>query len=328
MSNVVELLALKSIGNGEYKSIHVAQGRANDNGSSYGGYAIGLGVRAAFASLPTSGNKYHLYSALGNFLGPALSGAESVCAVRSTRDTRTFATRFVEVKQQVRGSWRTVMTLLCDFQADEPPMMEYSAPPLRAHKRWDELQPIDEQRKALVREGKIQQAHADAHKNRFSMVHGLFDIRLSPDGITGQNLFGISKKTPTTQDELPLTSKSSAEWYRIHKDGDEPIAKTPAEHVSSIAFIMDSFLAFAALVFTKRFLEDAQTSGSLDFALRFFRTGDEIDFHQWHLRELSTIVGAHGRTYSEARMWDDKGNLVCNMSQQCILRPKQPKEKI
>lgn len=325
MSNIIDLLDVKDIGDGQYKPVHISTSRRlqGDN-SSYGGYAIGIGIRAAYESLPPGG-KYHMYSALGNFLGPAVSGIDSICSVRSIRDTRTFVTRFVEVKQHVKGALRTIMTILCDFQVAEAPMMQYSPPTKTLYKKWSEIPKLEEWRQILVKEGKVTQAQADSHSSGLKMVHGYYDQRTCPEGIFAQNLTGLAKHVETTQDDLEITSKTTADWLKIREDSP---ATTPAEHAAAMAFIMDSFLAFSPLVFTHRFVDDCESAGSLDFALRFFQTGDKIDFNKWHLRELNTVAAAEGRSYSEARLWNEDGVLVCNMTQQSILRPKKGKEKL
>jgi len=61
----------------------------------------------------------------------------------------------------------------------------------------------------------------------------------------------------------------------------------------------------------------------LDFALRVF--SNDVDFSAWHFKEMKTSVGAEGRTYSEARMWDENGSMVASMTQQSILRPRPAK---
>jgi acyl-CoA thioesterase len=35
------------------------------------------------------------------------------------------------------------------------------------------------------------------------------------------------------------------------------------------------------------------------------------------------VAGGEGRTYSEARIWDQTGRMVANLTQQSILRPKK-----
>jgi acyl-CoA thioesterase len=72
-------------------------------------------------------------------------------------------------------------------------------------------------------------------------------------------------------------------------------------------------------------LPDAGACSSLDFAIRIF--SNDVDLNQWHLKELKTHHGSNGRTYSEARLWDEQQNLVATMTQMNILRPK-PTTKI
>lgn len=73
---------------------------------------------------------------------------------------------------------------------------------------------------------------------------------------------------------------------------------------------------------------EAGVQSSLDFALRIFVNGGQrgVDLNEWNLREWSTVTGGEGRTYTEASVWDGSGRMVCNMTQQCILRPKAQKE--
>lgn len=52
------------------------------------------------------------------------------------------------------------------------------------------------------------------------------------------------------------------------------------------------------------------------------------DLNDWNLRELKTVSGGDGRTYSEARVWNKSGKLVANMTQQSILRPKKDKASL
>lgn len=83
---------------------------------------------------------------------------------------------------------------------------------------------------------------------------------------------------------------------------------------------MDGGLSTLPLTFDHMFLEDAGACSTLDFALRIF--SNDVRFDQWHLREMRTHTGGNGRTYSEGTLWDEKGNMVCSMTQQNILRVK------
>ncbi|KAF2102155.1 hypothetical protein NA57DRAFT_64730 [Rhizodiscina lignyota] len=309
---------------GHYESVSTGNKRGAKDASAYGGWSIGVGVRAAFASLSTAkypSQNYHLYSAVGNFLGPALGGEKALCAVRSIRDTRTFATRLVEVKQQVRGEVRTVMTILCDFQAEENGVdLVYSAPPRGTYAHWSKIEPVDERRETLLKKGIVTEEEAKFHASALRMIYHYFDNRPCPEGIFGQNLSGLASHVKTTQDHLPMTQKTTADWFRV-RDGKAGGLSTPAEHVGAVAFLMDCFLAFSPLVFTHRSFFDAAAVGSIDFAFRLFERNDKIDFSQWHLREVVTVAAAEGRTYSEARLWNEDGKIIANMTQQSILRP-------
>lgn len=77
-----------------------------------------------------------------------------------------------------------------------------------------------------------------------------------------------------------------------------------------------------------QFLDDSGACSSLDFALRVFT--NDLDMSKWHYREMNTITGGIGRTFSEARLWDNGGErrMVALMTQQAILRPPaKPKAK-
>jgi acyl-CoA thioesterase len=56
---------------------------------------------------------------------------------------------------------------------------------------------------------------------------------------------------------------------------------------------------------------------SLDFALRIFT---KIDMNEWTLRERRTTRAGGSRSYTEGRLWNEKGELLASMTQQCILR--------
>lgn len=81
---------------------------------------------------------------------------------------------------------------------------------------------------------------------------------------------------------------------------------------------------FIPLIHDHKFLDDAGACSSLDFALRIFT--DRLDLTKWHVKERKTIAGQGGRTYSEARLYDEAGNLVAIESQQSIMRPLLPKK--
>lgn len=92
--------------------------------------------------------------------------------------------------------------------------------------------------------------------------------------------------------------------------------------MAGVGFLLDGPLSFTPLAHSSMSLEAAGACSSLVFALRILV--NDVDLNEWHFREIKTIVGSDGRTYSEARLWDKERRMVANMTQQCILRPNRP----
>jgi len=213
------------------------------------------------------------------------------------------------------------LVALVDFHAAEKAsMLVYSAPPSQQYESWRSLPTLQQQRQALVDAGRIDSTLAKTHERSFALMAKFFDHRLCPEGVAAQVLTGLAKKLPTTQDDRPLTSKTSADWFRVREtlDGN-------AQQMAALGFNMDAVLSFLPLTHSHAFFDDSGPCSSLDFALRVFSNG--VDLARWHFKEMSTSVGAEGRTYSEARLWDEGGKMVASMTQQSILRPKAEKEK-
>jgi len=196
-------------------------------------------------------------------------------------------------------------------------MLSYSAPPSVNYSSIEASPTREEMRENLVKEGKITPKIAEIHKKTFGLMQRYFDAYGVPEAIFTQNLYGMAKEVQTTQDHWPLTSKTSAEWTRAS----HPL-KTEAAHIAGLSFYMDGALSFIPLSHSHLFLQDAGACSSLDFSLRIL--SNKINLNEWHLKEMKTIHGGEGRTYSEARIWDLQGNMVASMTQQNILRPKQP----
>jgi len=285
---------------------------------AYGGCTLGIAAASAYATVKPG---YHAYSMLGLFIGPALTDRRLLTSVRRVRDTRTFATRQIEVSQILdSGERRLCLTMTADFQVLEPALMSYSAPPLREYSRPDDVPSIQETRDAMVSEGKISPALAKTHASMFGLTASLFETRSAPEGVFAQNLYGLAKSLPTSQDGLPLTQRTSGDWIRARPDQG---VESEGERMAVMAFLMDGAISFAPLSHDRKFFDDAGACSSLDFALRFFRP--DVELEGWHLRELRTVAGDAGRTYSESRLWDEEGRMVCSMTQQCILRVKPAK---
>ncbi|KAJ5631145.1 Thioesterase/thiol ester dehydrase-isomerase [Penicillium longicatenatum] len=285
----------------------------NDRDIAYGGCTLSIAVNAAFQTVSSG---YHLYSVLGNYLGPALTNRKLHCTVRRVRDTRTFATRQVDITQEYENNTqRPCLTIIADFQVQERgSMLTYSSPPVAKYSDIDSSPTRQNNCEAFLRTGDVSSEMLQRHDTLFGLMSRFFEQKPIPDGVTNQTLHGIGKHLRTTQDHLSLTSKTSAEWMRSKSH-----IETESQQLSALAFYMDEALAFLPLTHSHLFFEDASACASLDIALRLF--SNKIDLNEWLLKEMKTISGGEGRTYSEARLWDQNGNLVACMTQQNILRP-------
>lgn len=265
-------------------------------------------------------SSFHLYSALGNYLGPASTDRTYQCLVREIRNTKTFSTRHVEVVQtKDDGTKRLCLFLTADFQiAESATLMTYSrSPKTDSYWNFEDSITTDQNRQNMLEQGLADPRSVQMHKVIFGLADRLLDRRHCPEGVITQTMTGFTAPgTPTTQDHLPLTSRTSGDWFKT-----KHAVKTEAEHVSALAFTMDAALSFVPLNHSGRSLAEAGAQSSLDFALRVF--GNAVDVNEWCMREMTTVAGGDGRTYSEAKVWERGGRMVAEMSQQCILRPKK-----
>lgn len=317
------MMAVQQTSPTTFSMVHPPERMGNALPIAYGGFALAMAVKAASLTILESTSTqgpYHLYSILGNYLGPAKTDRPLLASVRTIRQTRTFATRFVEVSQkQDDGSERGCMVVLADFQvAEEGSLLVYSVKPSREYSHYSKIPDADVAAQELVTSGKVGQKLVDAQNASFGLSKALFQSKPCPEGIFAQNLMGVAKHLATTQDELPLTERSTADWVRSRE-------KLPnaTENVANLAFLMDGALAFAPLSFSHMFLDDSSATSSLEFALRLF--SNEIDMAKWHSREIQTHVGAAGKMYTEGRLFDEEGRCVASMTQQSICRPKKSK---
>jgi acyl-CoA thioesterase II len=318
---LAEQLAFKpQTTNNEFETIHPPQKMGNPLNIAYGGYALAVACKAAYLSVPTG---YHLYSMLGHYLGPAYADRPLRAKVRTIRQTRTFATRQIEVSQKRDdGEERVCLIAINDFQVQEPAtLVEFSRPPSMEYTHYQGLPRQQDVYKKLLTDGKITQFQLGAHQKTFGIMNDIFDQRPCPESIFAQTLFGIAKELPHTQDHLPVTSRTTADWFRCKN-----FLTTPSDNLSHLTFLIDGAIAFLALSFSNLWFEDVSACSSLDFALRFFQSGDQVDLGEWHLREMQTRVGSEGRAFGESWVWDERGKAVACMSQQSIVRPR-PNER-
>lgn len=311
-------LAVEQTGPNEFTSKNPPVKMGNAAPIAYGGSTLGIAVNAASATVP--GHTHKLYSLVGHFLGPTNLEATLRCKVTVTRDTKSFATRRVELSQaQKDGKARVVMEATADFHVVEEALFEYSTPPSREFSGVDASLDSEATGQALIQSGKASPSKVELSLTTFAAIEHFCDHRLPPEGLSAQNLNGLAKGIDSPQNALPITERSSGEWYRVKGSLD-----TEADHLACLAFLMDGGLSFLPLAHNHQFISEAGPCSSLDFALRIFTP--YVDLKEWSFKERKTTVAGYGRNYSEGRMWDKKGNMVASMTQQSILRPKtQPK---
>ncbi|KAF1997376.1 acyl-CoA thioesterase II [Amniculicola lignicola CBS 123094] len=298
----------------DFETLYNPEHMGNAANIAYGGFALAMAAKGACLTVPKG---YHLYSMLGHYLGPALTDRPLKCSVRTIRQTRTFATRQVEVKQmQDSGEDRTCLIALADFQVREPALLVYSKPPSMKYTSWRELDRQSVQLHKAVESGKVSQKIIAIHKKLFAAFPRMYEVRPCPEGIFAQNISGMAKTNVTTQDSLPLDQKSNAEWYSAYAPFD-----SEADQMACLSWLMDGALSFSPLSFSHMFLDDASAVSSLDFALRLF--SNDVDMTKWHLKEIQTHTGAEGRTYTEGRLYEEDGRCIASITQQSICRPKK-----
>lgn len=317
--SLADLVAIERTGPNDFvsKSLPIRMGNAAP--IAYGGCAIGIAVRCAFETVPAG---FTPYSILGHFLGPAATDQKLYGTVEEVRSTRTFATRRVKVRQRQKdGSMRSCLEATVDFQVLEESAMDYNPDTLTAWPAVDYSATATEQADAMRRRGVLSEAAYKAFSASVGISNTLYDTRVCVNGVGSQNLSGSAKEIATSQDALHITRKSSAEWYRSLST-----ISGAAANFAAMSFLMDSGLSFAPLTHDHKWFDDVGACSTLDFALRVFVPA--IDMNSWMLKERATIRGGFGRTYSEGRLWDDKGQLLVSMTQQSIMRPKKVRPKM
>lgn len=317
------VLAVSPTGPDEFTSNHPPRTIGNPPPIGYGGCTVGVAVLSAYGTVPNP--NFHIYSVLGAFHGFTRNDRRLICRVTRTRDTRTFATRRVQVCQKEGdGQDKICAEILIDFHILEDAMTQYSALPSRSYGEGPEDRNATatgpEVGTRMVQNGHILQSVLDFYLKSFEFMEEFFETRYCLDGVSTQTLHGLANHLETSQDGLPITEKTSAEWQRLR----QPV-QNEAENAAALAFQMDAGMTSPPLNHDHRsiFDKDIAACSTLDFALRFMVPS--IQMHKWHLRERKTVAAAIGRTYSESRLWDEEGNLVAIETQSCILRPKKPK---
>ncbi|KAJ9420069.1 thioesterase-like superfamily-domain-containing protein [Fusarium oxysporum] len=248
---------------------------------AYGGCTASIAVNAACHTAPPS---MSLYSVLGHFHGPASTDKKLHCSVTNIRDTRSFATRRVQVKQQQpNGKFRVCMEVLADFHVIEPSSWDYSEATCSKWPRAEDCPNLEELVKGLLEKGSATEKQGKEFTKSFAANADFFETRYCTAGVSSQNLSGAARNTKTTQDTSPITEKVSAD---------------------ALAFLMDGGLSFLPLSHNNMWFDDTAACSTLDFALRIFVP--EVKMGEWH-----------------GKLWDKHGNLIASNTQQSIMRLRE-----
>jgi len=314
-ATIQELIELVPRGNGSYESARYPEKMANTANIAYGGCVLAMAVNAACQSVPSP--EYKLYSILGYYLGGTLTTEKVTIHVENIRSTRTFATRKVEARQKQKGQERTTFYLITDFMVPNATAMTYSIAPRRTYPKPHELQDHTDYIKSRIDAGLTNPKLVHAFDSVFTLWMRFLDEKPCPETHGAQNLLGIDKKAITTQENLPITEKLNAFWFKFKPNKQ---AMTSNQQNAALAFILDAAIAFLPASFTHAFLDDYAAISSLDCSLRFHRT--DFDVNDWLLCEQFTEVAAEGRSWSVSRAFNIDGVLVATMTQSAVLKPK------
>jgi acyl-CoA thioesterase len=218
--SIAELVGLIELGLGCFESKHNAEFNGGlDPRFAYGGCAIAFGINAASATVK---NSYRVYSALGNFLNAASTNYKLYAEVTSIRDTRTFATRRIDISQYSNGEdrkTRPIVFMVVDFMIPESVSLitystlstiQYSSPA-------KSMSQNDLERAA--KEKSVPDKVFEAMKRRFGNMEKYVERRYCPEGTDAQTFNEMAPELPTTQDKLAVTDKRSLWWFRSRKSG-------------------------------------------------------------------------------------------------------------
>lgn len=295
----------------DHAAVNVA---APDPRMAYGGMVMGFGIHCAYGTVSAP---FRIYSCTGSFTSTTTTGIKLDGQVTEVRNTRSFATRRVDITQVVDTSEvRLVMTMLVDFQLPEKEsLLNYDLPPSVPFSNVGSSWTMEQMYEAALARN-VSPRIIEAHRKRFAIPGHYFDRRVCPESLSTQRLFGMDPKAKTAQEDLHITERRASNWWRSL----EPLT-APVDHAASIAFVMDAGTATVPPAFAGIDLREVGALASLDFALRFF--ANDIAFDRWHSREEKTLCAREGRTFQDVHIRDEHGRSVAHMTQQCILRPRK-----
>jgi acyl-CoA thioesterase len=325
-ATLATLLTMDPLSPTSFRTRHPPEAMGNAaRAIAYGGCTLGAAARAAALTVPAG---YRAYSLLGSFLGPAAVDEPLTVRVERVRDTRSFATRWVGVWQrQRRGGGagpeeRRVLAMLADFMpaAATGSVLRFSPAPRADWGAPAGAVSIADRRERMLRAGEIGAERAAQSAASFGLAARWFDGGHAPGSVLGETLLGVAARdvrTAQQREGRAVGDMASGDWLRAkHRLGDDYSLQ-----LGALALAMDMVMSFVPLVHAGMFVDDVGACSSLDFALRVFEP--KVDLDAWHLREIVAVQAGEARGFNEARLWDERGDLVAHMTQQAIIRPKE-----
>lgn len=251
-----EAVELNEIVPGQYVSKYNPERMGNTLPIAYGGCTLATAIAAAHVDLDC---KYHLYSAQGNYLGPASTEKPLFAHVRKIRETKSFATRQVEISQEQKdGSKRSCLIMIADFHVKEnKSVLTYSAPPETKFTPVDECETMEVALRNAVENGHFTAETLNKQRKMFSLMTRYFEQKPTPEGFAEQIMGGMNTRLPTTQDHLSPTSRTSADWFKNRV----PLTSA-AEQVCALSFEMDAKISFLPGLHNRLFLNEVGACSS------------------------------------------------------------------
>lgn len=213
------------------------------------------------------------------------------------------------------------MVAIADFQVPDTvaAVYEYAERPSRVYSGVEHCPDREGITQRMLKEGKIDPKGLQAQRlgmEASTLKNRSLESKYCPEGILGQTLSaGDTQRVTTTQDDLEMPYRTSAEWFRSR----EPFTSA-AQQCAYLAYVMDGPTSWLPLLHEQKSVGDFAAVASLEFALRFFTS--ELRCEEWHMKEVKSTAAGECRTFHEGKVWDESGKLVCSMTQQDIARPK------
>lgn len=283
MPDLIEMLSLHDSEARTHYDIFTGPALPTPHGRSFGGQVLGQALAAAGETTP---NDRPIHSMHGYFLRPGNAEKRMTFEVARLHDGGSFSTRRVQAYQD----GQILMSLIASFHTDEPGL-EHQAPiDISALPRPDELPSVWEKYAHL----------ADARASW--LLNRPFDIRHIGNDIT------MKVDEPSSKMSVWLRSRNQLDAGQI--------LQSAALAFASDYLLVEPIMRQHSIPWATPGLRVA----SLDHAMWFHRPFKVDD---WLLYELETPTAQGARGLAHGRFFNQAGELVASVSQECMIRLPQ-----